>query len=56
MGQICDKCGKEAALKRWTLTRRSTSFFATDQEVIWQKDLCDSCAKPVIELLESPPS
>jgi ribosome-binding protein aMBF1 (putative translation factor) len=43
----CNLCGKEAAGSYWLLKAASSK--------VWEGkelDLCDSCAKPIIELLE----
>lgn len=45
MTQLCDKCGKEAATELIRI-RRYPKWLGRNFE------LCDSCAKPVIDLLE----
>ena len=48
MTQLCDKCKKEAAV--WAATVEP--LWAAEVWNVYALYLCDSCAKPVIELLE----
>lgn len=46
---ICDKCGKEAATQTLFV---EVEHYAESHYDDYEACLCDSCAKPVIELLK----
>ncbi len=49
---LCDHCGKEATGEYW-LEYEAVKGDGGQQ---WYALLCDSCAKPIIELLEKKPA